>query len=108
MSLATTEVACMYAALICEDCAVDKSAANITAACKAAGVTVKSNQAATFEKLLGSIELKDLLSNISAGGGGGGGAAPAAAAGGASAPAAAAAPKEESEEDDDMGFGLFD
>ena len=104
----TTQKACMLSALICDDCGVDKSGANLVAACKAGGVSVKSSTADVFAKLLENVDLSELLGNLSCGGGGAAPAAGDAPAAAAAAPAAAAAaPAEES--DEDMGdFGLFD
>ncbi|KAJ9469445.1 60S acidic ribosomal protein P1 [Diplonema papillatum] len=105
----TSELACIYAALICEDCSVDKSADNFVAAGKAANVSVKASSAKVMAKLLTKVDLADVLGNIAVGGGGGA-AAPAAAAADKkedAKPAAAAEPAEDT--DEDMGeFGLFD
>ncbi|KAJ9469443.1 60S acidic ribosomal protein P1 [Diplonema papillatum] len=105
----TSELACIYAALICEDCSVDKSADNFVAAGTAAGIKVKPSCAKTMAKLLTKVDLADVLGNIAVGGGGGGAAAAAAPAAAKedAKPAAAAEPAEDT--DEDMGeFGLFD
>merc|ERR1711956_208581 len=106
---ATSELACVYAALILADDDVAVTAEKISPILKAANVTVEPFWPGLFSKCLESVAIKDLVSNV----GSGVGAAPA----GGGAPAAAAAeeagPVEEKEEekeesDDDMGFGLFD
>merc|ERR1712025_439766 len=104
--MATSELACVYAALILQDDGLEISAENLNTLIKAADVECDSYWPGLFAKALEGIDIKSLVSNVGAGGG-----APAAAGG---APAEAAAEeevKEESEEeesDDDMGFGLFD
>jgi ribosomal protein L12E/L44/L45/RPP1/RPP2 len=106
----SSELACVYAALIMADDGIEVTAENIKKACEAAGVEVEGYLPGLFAKAVGSVDIKELISNIGSGGGGGGGgggdAAPA-ADGAAAAEPVAAAPKEESEEED-MGFGLFD
>ena len=110
--MSTSELACVYAALILSDDDVAVTAEKINTILKAANVTVEPFWPGLFAKCLESVNIKDLVANV----GSGAGAAPAAAAGGA-APAAAAAAEEvkeekkeepEEESDDDMGFGLFD
>merc|ERR1711884_953955 len=108
--MSTSELACVYAALILQDDGLEISADNLNTLIKAADVDVDSYWPGLFAKALDGIDIKSLVSNV----GSGVGAAPA-AGGGADAPAAEEAKeeekKEESEEeesDDDMGFGLFD
>ncbi|XP_071144518.1 large ribosomal subunit protein P1-like [Mytilus edulis] len=107
------ELACVYAALILADDEVAVTAEKLKTILKASGVNVEPYWPGLFSKALESVNVKELITNISSGVG----AAPAA---GAPAAAAEAAPakgadkkkeekKAESEEsDDDMGFGLFD
>merc|ERR1712002_491261 len=107
----SSELACVYAALILADDDVAITPEKINTILKAAGVEVEPYWPGLFSKALESCDLKSLITSVGSGVGSApaaGGAAPAAAA----APAEEAAPakKEESEEedDDDMGFGLFD
>ena len=110
--MSTSELACVYAALILSDDDVAVTAEKINTILKAANVTVEPFWPGLFAKCLESVNIKDLVANV----GSGAGAAPAAAAGGAAPAAAAAAAVEEvkepepepEESDDDMGFGLFD
>ena len=110
--MSTSELACVYSALILQDDGLEISADNLNTLIKAANVEVDSYWPGLFAKALDGIDIKTLVSNVGSGAG-------APAAGGAGAAAADAAPaeeaaveekKEESEEesDDDMGFGLFD
>merc|ERR1719495_225125 len=104
----SSELACVYAALILADDDVAVTPEKITTILKAAGVEVEPYWPGLFSKALESCDLKSLITNVGSGVGG------APAAGGAAAPAAGgAAPaaeekkeekKEESEEeeDDDM------
>merc|ERR1712123_247702 len=110
----SSELACVYAALILADDDVAITPEKIATILKAAGVEVEPYWPGLFAKALESYDLKSLITSVGSGVGAApaaGGAAPA-AGGAAPAAEAAAAPakKEESEEeeDDDMGFGLFD
>merc|ERR1712172_73018 len=108
----SSELACVYAALILADDDVAITPEKLTTILKAAGVDVEPYWPELFAKALESCDLKSLITSVGSGVGAapaaGGGAAPAAEA--AAAPAAEEKKKEESEEeeDDDMGFGLFD
>ena len=105
----TTELACVYSALILHDDEVPITADKINMLCKTANVDVEPIWPTLFAKCLVGQDIGALLACI--------GSAPAAgaaapAAGGAGGDEAAAEEaKEESEEeesDDDMGFSLFD
>merc|ERR1719510_174045 len=100
----SSELACVYAALILADDDVAVTPEKIVTILKAAGVDFEPYWPGLFAKALESANLKDLITTV------GSGAAP---AGGAAEAAPAEAKKEEKkeeseEEDDDMGFGLFD
>jgi len=105
----TSELACVYSALILHDDDVDITADKIQKICTAANVTVEPFWPGLFAKALEGRNIGDLISNV--------GSAPAAGAAapaaGGDAPAAGEEKKEEKKEeseasDDDMGFGLFD
>ncbi|KEZ38755.1 DNA-(apurinic or apyrimidinic site) lyase [Scedosporium apiospermum] len=109
--MSNAELASSYAALILADDGVEVTADKLQTLIKAAGVEdVEPIWTQLFAKALEGKDVKDLLTNVSAGGA----AAPAAGGAGAAAGGAAeekAEEKEESEKeesDEDMGFGLFD
>merc|ERR1711936_1397516 len=108
----SSELACVYAALILADDDVAITPEKMGTILKAAGVEVEPYWPGLFAKALESCDLKTLITTVGSGVGSApaAGAAPAAAGGAAPAAEEAPAKKEESEEeeDDDMGFGLFD
>jgi len=109
--MSTSELACVYAALILADDDVTVTAEKINTIVKAAGVTIEPYWPGLFAKALESADLKKLVTNVGSGVGAApaaGAAAPAAGDAPAAAPAAKKVEEEEEEEDDDMGFGLFD
>ncbi|XP_065063050.1 large ribosomal subunit protein P1-like [Rhopilema esculentum] len=107
----TSELACVYSALILHDDDVPITAEKIQKLIKAAKVNVEPFWPGLFAKALEGRNIGDLICNVGSAPAAGG--APAAAAGGAAADSKEEKKeekKEESEEesDDDMGFGLFD
>ncbi|XP_021285362.1 60S acidic ribosomal protein P1-like [Herrania umbratica] len=111
--MATSELACTYAALILNDDGIPITAEKIVTLVKTAKVPVESYWPSLFAKLLEKRNIDDIIMNVGSGGGG----APVAAAsvGSGAGGAAASTPaieekKEEDKEetDDDIGFGLFD
>ena len=111
--VSNSELACVYAALILADDDVAVTEDKIKTILKAANVSVEPFWPGLFSNALGSLNIKDLISNVGASVGSGAPAGGAPATGGAPAAKEEAkeeAKKEESEEesDDDMGFGLFD
>ncbi|XP_021277836.1 60S acidic ribosomal protein P1-like [Herrania umbratica] len=111
--MATSELACTYAALILHDDGISITAEKITALVKKANVGVDSYWPSLFAKLLEKKSVDDLITNVGSGGGGASVAVAASSGAGAGAAAAAPAAEEKKEEpkeesDDDMGFSLFD
>lgn len=108
--MASSEMACVYAALILHDESISITEDKISALVKAANVEVEAFWPSLFAKLLQKVSVDDIVKGMSA--------APAAGAapvaGGAAPDASGAAEEkkeeepEEEEEDEDMGFGLFD
>lgn len=107
----SVETALSYAALILADAEVDITSDKLSTLLQKADVPADKIWADIYAKALDGKNIKDLLTQISAG------SAPAAgaAAGGAAASGGDAAgeeaeesEKEAEESDDDMGFGLFD
>merc|ERR1712226_1572918 len=106
----SSELACVYDALILADDDVAVTPEKIVTILKAAGVEFEPYWPGLFAKALESANLKELITTVGSGVGAApaAGAAPAGGAAPADAPAAKKEEKEESEEeDDDMGFGLF-
>merc|ERR1712240_991224 len=112
--ISTSELACVYSALILYDDDIDITGEKMAKIISAAKVNVEAFWPGLFAKALQGRNIGDLICNVGSAPAAGG-AAPAAAAGG---DAGAAAPAEEKKEekkeesesgsDDDMGFGLFD
>ncbi|XP_038674960.1 60S acidic ribosomal protein P1-like [Scyliorhinus canicula] len=106
----TSELACIYSALILRDDEVTVTKDKLNALIKTAGVTIEPFWTGLFAKTLANIDVNSLICNVGAGS-----SAPAAAAVVSNTGSVAAEKKkeekkqEESEEsDNDMGFGLFD
>merc|ERR1712040_81 len=97
-TMANSELACVYAALILADDDVAITGEKIQTILKAAGVDVEPYWPGLFAKALESCDVKDLITNV----GSGVGAAP------AEGKKEEKAEEPEEESDDDMGFGLFD
>merc|ERR1712025_445165 len=99
--MATSELSCVYAALILQDDGLEISAENLNTLIKAADVECDSYWPGLFAKVLEGIDIKSLVSNVGAGGG-----APAEAAAEEEVKEEVKEESEEEESDDDMGFGL--
>merc|ERR1712241_21888 len=112
--ISTSELACVYSALILYDDDIDITGEKMAKIISAAKVNVEAFWPGLFAKALQGRNIGDLICNVGSAPAAGGAAAP--AAGGGDAGAAAAEEKkeekkaesEESGSDDDMGFGLFD
>ncbi|XP_038664403.1 60S acidic ribosomal protein P1-like [Scyliorhinus canicula] len=105
----TSELACIYNALILHHNDVTVTEGKLNALIKTAGVTIEPFWPRLFAKALANIDVNSLICNVGAGS-----SAPAAAAVvSTTAPVAAGEKKEEKkqeeseESDDDMGFGLY-
>jgi ribosomal protein L12E/L44/L45/RPP1/RPP2 len=105
--MATSELACTYAALILHDDGLEITADNLNTILKAANVTVEPYWPALYVKLFAKKSIGDLISNVGAAGPAAA-AAPAAGGAAAAAPAAKKEEKKEESEEEDMGFSLFD
>ena len=109
--MTTSELACVYSALILHDDEVPITAEKINALCKAANVEVEPIWPSLFAKCLGDKDVGSLISAIGSAPAAGAGAAAGGAAAAEAAPAEAEKepePESEEESDDDMGFSLFD
>lgn len=65
--MATSELACTYAALILHDDGLEITADNITTILKAANVTVEPYWPSLFAKLFAKKDIGDLITNVGAG-----------------------------------------
>merc|ERR1712062_843092 len=102
----SSELACVYAALILADDDVAVTPEKIVTILKAAGVEFEPYWPGLFAKALEAADLKTLITNVGSGVGAApaaGGAAPAAGGAAEAAPAKEEKEEEEEEEDDDMG-----
>merc|ERR1712013_75308 len=112
--ISTSELACVYSALILYDDDIDITAEKMTKIIQAAKVNVEAFWPGLFAKALQGRNIGDLTCNVGSAPAAGGAAAPGGAGDAAAAPAAEEkkeekkAESEESGSDDDMGFGLFD
>ena len=112
--ISTSELACVYSALILYDDDIDITGEKMAKIISAAKVNVEAFWPGLFAKALQGRNIGDLICNVGSAPAAGGAAAPAAGGDAAAAPAAEEkkeekkAESEESGSDDDMGFGLFD
>jgi large subunit ribosomal protein LP1 len=112
--VSTSELACVYSALILYDDDIDITGEKMAKIISVAKVNVEAFWPGLFAKALQGRNIGDLICNVGSAPAAGGAAAPAAAGGDAAAPAAEEKKEEkkaessESGSDDDMGFGLFD
>ena len=108
--MSSSELACVYAALILHDDQVEITADKIKTLINAAKVDVEPFWPGLFAKALDGVDIKSLICNVGVGSGAPAAAAPAAGGAEEAKEEAKEEKKEESEEesDDDMGFGLFD
>ena len=111
--ISTSELACVYSALILYDDDIDITGEKMAKIIAAAKVNVEAFWPGLFAKALQGRNIGDLICNVGSAPAAGG-AAPAGGSDAAAAPAAEEkkeekkAESEESGSDDDMGFGLFD
>merc|ERR1712013_400096 len=111
--ISTSELACVYSALILYDDDIDITGEKMAEIISAAKVNVEAFWPGLFAKALQGRNIGDLICNVGSAPAAGG-AAPAGGSDAAAAPAAEEkkeekkAESEESGSDDDMGFGLFD
>ncbi|XP_072356803.1 large ribosomal subunit protein P1-like isoform X1 [Scyliorhinus torazame] len=105
----TSELTCIYSALIRHDDKATVTEDKLNALIETAGVIIEPFWPSLFAKALANIDVNSLICNVGAGS-----SAPAAAAVVSTTAPAAEEKKEEKkqeeseESDDDMGFGLFD
>ncbi|XP_065898102.1 large ribosomal subunit protein P1-like [Dysidea avara] len=112
--MSTSELACVYSALILYDDGIEVTADRITTLIKTANVNVEPVWPSLFARALKGKDIGALISNVGSGvavaSSGGGGATATGGEEAAKEEEKKEEKKEESEEesDDDMGFGLFD
>ena len=112
--ISTSELACVYSALILYDDDIDITGEKMAKIISAAKVNVEAFWPGLFAKALQGRNIGDLICNVGSAPAAGGAAAPGGAGDAGAAPAAEEkkeekkAESEESGSDDDMGFGLFD
>merc|ERR1712013_978900 len=112
--ISTSELACVYSALILYDDDTDITGEKMAKIISAAKVNVEAFWPGLFAKALQGRNIGDLICNVGSAPAAGGAAAPGGAGDAGAAPAAEEkkeekkAESEESGSDDDMGFGLFD
>eukprot|EP00039_Didymoeca_costata_P017842 m.331120 g.331120 ORF g.331120 m.331120 type:complete len:113 (+) comp16648_c0_seq1:91-429(+) len=109
----SSELACVYAALILADDEQEITGEKIGEIVKASGVEVEGYLPGLFGNACKGMDVATLVASVGSGGGGGGGGGAAggdAPAAGGDAPAAEEKKEEakEESEEEDMGFGLFD